>query len=109
MQLSIVSVSAVPTNNGGENPEGLLSPEKNRAIMERLKGSVDPTDILERQTVVVESVTESPLTKGTKSLCSTMVRLPMPQCSKPYRMPETISTLKLKLDSGSDQRRITTG
>ncbi|MCK7482779.1 MAG: hypothetical protein M0C28_40925 [Candidatus Moduliflexus flocculans] len=34
--------------------------------MERLKQSVDPTDILERYTAVVESVTESPLTKGNK-------------------------------------------
>jgi cardiolipin synthase len=46
--------------------KGLLSPEKSKAIMERLKRSVDPTDILERHTVVVESVTESPLTKGNK-------------------------------------------
>jgi len=34
--------------------------------MERLKRSVDSTDILERHTAVVESVTESPLTKGNK-------------------------------------------
>ena len=34
--------------------------------MERLKRSVDQTDILERHTAVVESVTESPLTKGNK-------------------------------------------
>ena len=34
--------------------------------MERLERSVDPTDVLERQTAVVESVTESPLTKGNK-------------------------------------------
>ena len=34
--------------------------------MERLKSSVDPTDILERHNAVVESVTESPLTKGNK-------------------------------------------
>jgi len=34
--------------------------------MGRLKRSVDPTDILERHTAVVESVTESPLTKGNK-------------------------------------------
>ena len=34
--------------------------------MERLKRSVDPTDIVERYTAVVESVTESPLTKGNK-------------------------------------------
>jgi cardiolipin synthase len=46
--------------------KGLLSPEKTKAIMERLKRSVDPTDILERYTAVVESVTESPMTKGNK-------------------------------------------
>jgi cardiolipin synthase A/B len=46
--------------------KGLLSPETSKAIMERLKRSVDPTDILERHTAVVESVTESPLTKGNK-------------------------------------------
>jgi len=46
--------------------EGLLSPEKSKAIMERLKRSVEPTDILGRHTAVVESVTESPLTKGNK-------------------------------------------
>src|SRR5512143_1097158 len=45
---------------------GLLSPKKSKAIMERLKRSVDPTDILERHNAVVESVTESPLTKGNK-------------------------------------------
>ena len=45
---------------------GLLSPQKSKAIMERLKRSVDPTDILERHRSVVESVTESPLTKGNK-------------------------------------------
>jgi cardiolipin synthase A/B len=45
---------------------GLLSPEKSKAIMERLKRSVDPTDILGRYIAVVESVTESPLTKGNK-------------------------------------------
>jgi cardiolipin synthase len=47
--------------------QGLLSPQKSKAIMERLKRSVDPTDILERHTAVVESVTESPLTKGNKA------------------------------------------
>jgi cardiolipin synthase len=46
--------------------KGLLSPQKSKAIMERLKKSVEPTDILERYTAVVESVTESPLTKGNK-------------------------------------------
>jgi len=46
--------------------KGLLSPQKSSAIMERLKRSVNPTDVLERHTAVVESVTESPLTKGNK-------------------------------------------
>ena len=46
--------------------KGLLSPGKSKAIMEWLKSSVNPTDILERHTAVVESVTESPLTKGNK-------------------------------------------
>ena len=44
----------------------VLSPRQSTAIMERLKRSVDPTDILERHTAVVESVTDSPLTKGNK-------------------------------------------
>jgi len=46
--------------------KGLLSPKQSKAVMERLKQSVDLTDILERHTAVVESVTESPLTKGNK-------------------------------------------
>ncbi len=46
--------------------KGLLSPKKSKAIMDRLKRSVNPTDILERHNAVVESVTESPLTKGNK-------------------------------------------
>jgi hypothetical protein len=46
---------------------GLLSPKQSNAIMERLKRPVGPTDILERCTVVVESVVESPLTNGKQS------------------------------------------
>jgi cardiolipin synthase len=46
--------------------KGLLSPQQSKAIMERLKNSVAPTDILGRHTVVVESITDSPLTKGNK-------------------------------------------
>ncbi len=46
--------------------KGLLTPQRSKAIMERLKSSVDPTDVLERHTAVMESVTESPLTKGNK-------------------------------------------
>ena len=45
---------------------GEISPRKSKAIMDRLKRSVDPTDVLERHTAVVESVTESPLTKGNR-------------------------------------------
>lgn len=45
---------------------GLLSPKQSKAIMDRLQRSVAPTDILERHTAAVESVTESPLTKGNK-------------------------------------------
>ena len=46
--------------------KGLLSPKQSQAIMERLQRSVAPTDILERYIAVVESVSESPLTKGNK-------------------------------------------
>lgn len=46
--------------------KGLLSPQQSKAVMERLKHSVTPTDVLGRHTAVVESVTESPLTKGNK-------------------------------------------
>jgi len=45
---------------------GRLSPQKSKAVLDRLKRSVAPTDILERHISVVESVTESPLTKGNK-------------------------------------------
>jgi cardiolipin synthase len=62
-------IDAAPT--AGEprqivSAKGLLSPPKSKAIMERLTQSVNPTDILERYTALVESVTESPLTKGNK-------------------------------------------
>jgi cardiolipin synthase len=49
-----------------ESSKGLLSPQKSKAIMERLKNSANPTDMLERHNAVVELVTESPLTKGNK-------------------------------------------
>jgi len=45
---------------------GVLSSQQSQVVMERLQRSVDPTDILERHTAVVESITESPLTKGNK-------------------------------------------
>jgi len=62
-------IDAVPTAQEPRqivSAKGLVSPEKSKAIMERLTQSVNPTDILERHTAVVESVTESPLTKGNK-------------------------------------------
>lgn len=46
--------------------KGRLPPGKSKAIMARLKDSVAPTDLLERHSAVVESVSESPLTKGNK-------------------------------------------
>jgi cardiolipin synthase A/B len=46
--------------------KGLIPQQKSNAIMEQLKQSVGPTDILQRYIAVVESVTESPLTKGNK-------------------------------------------
>jgi cardiolipin synthase A/B len=46
--------------------KGMLSPKQSKAILDRLKRSVDPTDMLERYIAVVESVAESPLTKGNK-------------------------------------------
>jgi cardiolipin synthase len=46
--------------------KGLLSPEKSQALMERLKRSVAPTDMVERYSAVIESVSGSPLTSGNK-------------------------------------------
>ena len=46
--------------------KGMLSPEKSKVLMERLKRSVAPTDMLERYSAVIESVSGSPLTSGNK-------------------------------------------
>ena len=46
--------------------KGPLSAKQSKALMERLQRSIEATDILERYTAVVESVSESPLTKGNK-------------------------------------------
>ncbi|MGA2332795.1 MAG: cardiolipin synthase [Syntrophales bacterium] len=46
--------------------KGLLSPKQSKAIMERLQRSANPTDTLQRFNDVIESLTESPLTKGNK-------------------------------------------
>src|SRR5271157_3331050 len=46
--------------------KGLLSPKQSKAIMERLQRSANSTDTLQRFNEVIESLTESPLTKGNK-------------------------------------------
>jgi cardiolipin synthase len=46
--------------------KGPLSFEQSQALMERLKRSVTATDMLQRYSTVIESVSESPLTKGNK-------------------------------------------
>ena len=45
---------------------GFLSPERSKALMERLKRSVEPTDLLDRHIAVIESASEHPLIKGNK-------------------------------------------
>ena len=49
-----------------QSAKGPLSPDKSKAVMERLKQSVAPTDILQRYSAVIESVSGSPLTSGNK-------------------------------------------
>ncbi|TGU71745.1 cardiolipin synthase [Geomonas terrae] len=45
---------------------GVLSPKQSRTIMDRLKASAGPTEVLERQIAVNEEVSGSPLIKGNK-------------------------------------------
>src|SRR5512143_4356445 len=47
-------------------PKGQLSPKISKAIMERLKGQVEPTDILQRHTLLIEVISGSPLVTGNK-------------------------------------------
>ena len=47
-------------------PKGQLSPEISKAIMERLKGQVEPTDILQRHTLLIVVISGSPLVTGNK-------------------------------------------
>ena len=47
-------------------PHGQLSPEMSKAVMERLKKQVGPTDILQRYVALVESIGGSPLIAGNK-------------------------------------------
>ena len=47
-------------------PHGQLSPKMSKAVMERLKKQVGPTDILERHIALIESISGSPLVAGNK-------------------------------------------
>ena len=47
-------------------PHGQLSPTLSKAVMERLKRQEGPTDILERQVALIESISGSPLVAGNK-------------------------------------------
>ena len=47
--------------------KGFLSPKQSKDVIEGLKQRVDPTDILERETAVMKSVSGSPLIKGNKA------------------------------------------
>jgi len=53
----------VPTILG---PSGPLSPAISRAVMEELKGQVEPTDILQRYTRLMHVISGSPLVTGNK-------------------------------------------
>ncbi len=46
--------------------EGVLSPEKSKALLEKLKRAADPTDMLARQLAVVESVSGTRPIKGNR-------------------------------------------
>ncbi len=58
------------TTSGGSpqvaSAKGPLSLKQSKAIMERLKRSIEATDILQRYSMVIESVSESPLTTGNR-------------------------------------------
>jgi cardiolipin synthase len=47
-------------------PHGQLSPKTSKAVMERLKKHVGPTDILDRHIALIESISGSPLVAGNK-------------------------------------------
>jgi cardiolipin synthase len=49
-----------------DSARGPVSARDTKAIMARLKSSVAPTDLVERYSAVVESVSDSPMTKGNK-------------------------------------------
>src|SRR3989339_1465068 len=63
------TIRQAPTTDGPPqiaSAKGPLSLKRSKALMKRLKRSVKTTDILQRYSTVIESVSESPLTKGNK-------------------------------------------
>jgi cardiolipin synthase len=46
--------------------KGLLTPKQSKALMQRLQNSAGFTDVLERDAAVIESLSDSPLTKDNK-------------------------------------------
>jgi cardiolipin synthase A/B len=63
------TIGEAPTNGGSPqiaSAKGPLSFKQSKALMARLKRSVKTTDMLQRYVTVIESVSESPLTKGNK-------------------------------------------
>jgi cardiolipin synthase len=62
-------IEQVPADHGPPriaSSRGLLSPSQSKAIMERLKRSVEPTDILNRHLAVMETASGNPLVKGNR-------------------------------------------
>jgi cardiolipin synthase len=63
------TIRQAPTAGGPPqivSAKGPLSLKQSKALMERLKRSIEATDILQRYSTVIESVSGSPLTKGNK-------------------------------------------
>jgi len=63
------TIKEAPANGGSPqiaSAKGPLSFKQSKALMARLKRSVKTTDMLQRYTTVIESVSRSPLTKGNK-------------------------------------------
>jgi cardiolipin synthase len=63
------TIREAPTSQGPRqiaSAKGLLSPKQSKVLMERLQRSADATDMVQRYSDVIESVSESPLTKGNK-------------------------------------------
>jgi cardiolipin synthase A/B len=63
------TIRQAPSTGGSPqivSAKGPLTLKQSKAVMDRLKRSVEATDILQRYSTVIESVTENPLTKGNK-------------------------------------------